>query len=59
MTVNNMSMNKKQSRKKLEPWLAAAERAFRRAAQNVRAENKRWGLPLIGWKNGKVVEIDS
>jgi hypothetical protein len=54
-----MGVKKKRSRKKLEPWLVAAERAFRRAARNVRAENKRWELPVIGWKNGKVVEIDS
>ena len=34
----------------------AALRALRRAARNVRAENRRLGLPLILWKNGKVVE---
>jgi hypothetical protein len=44
------------SRKKSRPWVAAAERALRRAARKVRAEHKRLGLPLIVWENGKVVE---
>ena len=35
-----------------------ALKAGRRAVRKVRAENKRLGLPLISWKNGKVVEID-
>src|SRR5436309_12283734 len=35
----------------------AALRALRRAARKVHAENRRWGLPLIVWKNGKMVAI--
>jgi hypothetical protein len=35
----------------------AALRALRRAARKVRAENRRLGLPLIIWKNGKTVGI--
>jgi hypothetical protein len=34
----------------------AAMRALRRAARKVHAENRRLGLPLILWENGKVVE---
>lgn len=35
-----------------------ALKAGRRAIRKVRAENKRLGLPLISWKDGKVIEID-
>jgi len=35
----------------------AALRALRRAARKVRAENRRLGLPLIIWKNGRTVAI--
>jgi hypothetical protein len=38
------------------PGTPAALRALRRAAQRVRAENRKLGLPLILWQNGKVVE---
>ncbi|MBI2928994.1 MAG: hypothetical protein HYY24_25295 [Verrucomicrobia bacterium] len=34
-----------------------ALRALRRAVRAVRAENRRSGLPLLVWKNGKVIEI--
>jgi hypothetical protein len=37
--------------RKLAPkddFIALAKRAFRRVARNLRAENKRLGLPLIG-----------
>jgi hypothetical protein len=33
-----------------------AERAFRRAAANVLAQNRAFKLPLIVWQDGKVVE---
>ena len=33
-----------------------ALRAMRRAARQLRAEHRRLGLPIIVWKNGKVVE---
>jgi hypothetical protein len=33
-----------------------ALRAMRRAARKLRAEHRRLGLPIIVWKNGKVVE---
>lgn len=38
------------------PGTAAGLRALRRAAQKVHAENRRLGLPLIVWQDGKVVE---
>jgi hypothetical protein len=49
---------KKLRKKKVEPWIAAAERAFRRVARKLRAEHRRLGIPIIVWKNGKVTEID-
>jgi hypothetical protein len=42
--------------KKAPAFVARAERAFRRAAQNVRTQNRSAGLPVIVWQNGKVVE---
>jgi hypothetical protein len=33
-----------------------AERAFRRAAQNVKAQNRAFKLPIIVWQDGNVVE---
>jgi len=41
---------------KAPAFVARAERAFRRAAQNVRAQNRALKLPLILWQDGKVVE---
>ena len=41
---------------KTPAFVVRAERALRRAALNVRAQNRALGLPLIGWQNGKVVE---
>ena len=38
------------------PGTAAALRALRRAAEKVHAENRKLGLPLILWQDGKVVE---
>jgi hypothetical protein len=43
-------------RAKAPAFVARAERAFRRAAQNVRAQNRAFQLPVIVWQNGKVVE---
>lgn len=37
-------------------FVARAERALRRVARNVQSQNRRLGLPLILWKNGKVIE---
>jgi hypothetical protein len=38
------------------PGASAALRALRRAAHKVHAENRRLGLPVILWQDGKVVE---
>ena len=35
-----------------------ANKAMKRAMRKLRAEHKRLGMPLISWKDGKVVEID-
>jgi hypothetical protein len=35
----------------------AAMRALRRAAKKVHAENRKLGLPIIIWRNGKVVSV--
>jgi hypothetical protein len=37
------------------PFFEAARRALRRAAKKVHAENRKLGLPIIIWRNGKVV----
>jgi hypothetical protein len=41
---------------KVPAFVSRAERAFRRAARNVRAQHRAMKLPLIVWENGKVVE---
>ena len=41
---------------KAPDFVLRAQRALRRAAKNVRAENRALGLPVIVWQNGKVVE---
>jgi len=37
-------------------FVLRAERALRRAAKNVQAQNRALKLPLIVWQDGKVVE---
>lgn len=37
-----------------DEFLAAARRAFKRVARQLRLENARLGLPLISAKNGRV-----
>ncbi|WP_379711049.1 hypothetical protein [Haloferula chungangensis] len=39
----------------LPEFAKGALRAHRRADKKLRAENKRLGLPLIVWKDGKLV----
>ncbi len=43
-------------RTKVPAFVRRAERAMRRAAKNVRAQNRAMKLPLIVWQDGKVVE---
>ena len=52
MRTNNGKITRPMSRD-----TQAAFRALRRAARKVRAENRRLGLPLIVWKNGRTVAI--
>ena len=41
---------------KVPPFVARAKRAFRRAAQNVKTQNRAFNLPVIVWQDGKMVE---
>ncbi len=43
--------------KDLPEFARIALKAQHRAARKLRAEHKRLGMPLIGWKDGKVIEI--
>jgi hypothetical protein len=41
---------------KAPTFVARAERALRRAARNVKTQNRALKLPVIVWQDGKVVE---
>ena len=41
---------------KAPPFVVRAERALRRAAHNIKTQNRALKLPLIVWQDGKVVE---
>lgn len=41
---------------KAPAFVTRAERAMRRAARNVKIQNRAFKLPVIIWQNGKVVE---
>jgi hypothetical protein len=41
---------------KAPAFVARAERALRRAALGVRAQNRALGLPIVVWRNGKLVK---
>jgi hypothetical protein len=41
---------------KAPAFVTRAERAFSRVAHNIRTQNRSLGLPVIVWKDGKVVE---
>jgi hypothetical protein len=52
----------KQSRPKagdklLSPFAKAALKAMRQARREAERENARWGLPMIVWKKGRIVEL--
>jgi len=53
-----MKTNGSRTRKarKVPAFVARAERALRRAAHNVKTQNRALGLPVIVGQNGKVVE---
>ena len=42
--------------RKTPDFVLRAERALRRAAHNVQTQNRAFKLPLIVWKDGKLVE---
>ena len=44
--------------KELPEFARIALKAQRRAIRKLRVEHRRLGMPLIGWKEGKVIEID-
>jgi hypothetical protein len=46
----------KQKTTKTPAFVLRAERALRRAAKNVQAQNRALKLPVIVWQDGKVVE---
>jgi hypothetical protein len=37
-------------------FVTRAERAMRRAAQNVRKQHRAFNIPVVVWQDGKVVE---
>lgn len=51
-----MNRNGHIKKQKSPAFAARAERAFRRAAKNVRAEHRAFNLPLIVWREGKLVK---
>ncbi len=53
-----MKTNKSTTRKttKAPAFVVRAERALRRAAKNVRTQNRALKQPVIVWQEGKVVE---
>jgi hypothetical protein len=46
----------KRAAQKSPAFAARAERALKRAARNVKAQHRAFKLPVIVWKDGKVVE---
>jgi len=51
-----MKASNGKAKQPMGPDAQAAMRALRRAARKVRAENRKLGLPLILWQDGKLVE---
>ena len=53
MTQNGLPRRKAS---KAPAFVSRAERALCRAAQHVKTRNRAFGLPVIVWQDGKVVE---
>jgi len=51
-----MKKNGHSKSEKAPAFVTRAERALRRAASNVKAQNRALKLPVIVWHDGKVVE---
>jgi hypothetical protein len=47
------------TRSKTPAFVARAERAFRRAEQQVRADYAKAGLPLVFWKGNRVCLVSA
>ena len=56
ITTYALAMKKARKTDRKDDFIAPARRALVRAARKVREENRRFGLPLITWKNSKTVE---
>lgn len=46
----------KRATRKPPAFAARAERALKRAARNVKAQHRAFNLPVVVWKEGKVLE---
>ena len=42
--------------KETHPSILRGQAAAKTMAKELHAEHKRWNLPLLSWKNGKIVE---
>ena len=43
----------------LNRFAEQALRALRRAARSARAENRRFGLPILVWEDGRIISVPS
>ena len=50
---------KKAGNKSMSPYATAALKALRRARKAAERENARFGLPMIFWKDGRIVSVPS
>jgi hypothetical protein len=48
---------RKPAAEKLSPFARTAIRAMHKARREAEKENARWGLPMIVWQNGRIVEL--
>jgi len=48
---------KKAVDKSMSPFATAALKAMRKARREAERENARWGLPMIVWEKGRIVEL--
>jgi hypothetical protein len=51
-----MKFEPKPKSDKVPAFVKRAERAFRRAAKNVRTQHRAMKVPVIVWEDGKVVQ---
>jgi hypothetical protein len=53
--MNSKSKSPKAPAKETHPSILRGQAAAKLMAKELRAEHKRWNLPLLSWKDGKVV----